>query len=265
MLFALGDHMGKILSGILLFALAVTTYAAQTEAHKADQVIEIGKKRLVEGQSAQDKIDEIGNQTERIVGDYTEVLKVIDSLDVYNHLLQKQLDGQNKEMSVLHRSIANATVVERQIAPLLSRMISDLGRFIKVDMPFLLKERLDRVNKLKKLMVRSDLTLAEKSRRVFEAFQIENDYGRTIEAYKGQLKIESEKFDVEFLRIGRIALIYRDLSRKRTGVWNPAAKNWQAVTGSQYQRHMTKGLKIARQEMAPELLTMPLIVNKEVR
>ena len=257
--------MGKILSGTFLIVLAVTTCAVQSEDHKADQAIGIGKERLVEGQSAQERIDDIGNKTERIVSKYTEVLKVVDSLKVYNHLLQKQLDGQNREMSILHRSISNSSVVERQIAPLLSRMINGLGRFIKLDMPFLLDERLARVNKLKKIMVRADLTLAEKSRRVFEAFQIENDYGRTIEAYKDQLNIDNDKFDVEFLRIGRVALVYRDLSKTRTGVWNTAAKNWQVVTGSQYQRHMTKGLKIARQEMAPELLTMPLIVNKEVR
>jgi hypothetical protein len=260
-----GDNMSKILVGIFSFALAVTTCNAQTEAHKADQAIEVGKERIVEGQAAQEKIDKIGNDTGRIVGDYTEVLKVIDGLDLYNRLLQKQLDSQNGEMSILHRSIANTSVVERQISPLLNRMINDLGRFIKVDMPFLLDERQARVNKLKKLMVRSDLTLAEKSRRVFEAFQIENDYGRTIEAYKGQLEIDSNKLDVEFLRIGRIALVYRDLSGTRTGVWDSSAKNWQAVSGSQYKRYMIKGLKIARQEMAPELLTIPLIVNKEVR
>ncbi len=257
--------MSKALLVTILLLLFAGTCMAQAEDHKADQAIEVGKERITEGQSAQEQIDTISSETEVIVADFTGVLKIVDSLEVYKRLLQKQLDGQDREISALKDSISNVTVIERQIAPLLSRMIDDLGRFIQLDMPFLLQERQARVNKLGQLMERADLTLAEKTRRVFEAFQIENDYGRTIEGYKGQLTIEDDIFDVEFLRVGRIALVYRDISGKRSGTWNLAENNWQPVTGSNYRRHLTRALKIARQEMAPELLTMPLIVNKEVR
>lgn len=254
----------RIALGILP-AFIFATLHAQEPQDSTGEMIEVGKERIELGQTAQARVDEIAKETGEIVEDYTEVLRVTDSLEVYNRLLQKQLDGQNTEIAALKDSISNSTVIERQIAPLLTRMIDDLGHFVELDMPFLLRERRERVEKLRELMERADLTLAEKTRRVFEAFQIENDYGRTIEAYKDELDIDGQSIDVEILRIGRIALVYRDISGEQTGAWNKAEKSWLPVTGSQYRRYMSKGLKIARQEMAPELLPLPLFVNKELR
>ena len=36
-------------------------------------------------------------------------------------------------------------------------------------------------------MTRADVTISEKYRRIVEAYQVEMDYGRTIEAYEGKL------------------------------------------------------------------------------
>jgi hypothetical protein len=49
------------------------------------------------------------------------------------------------------------------------------------------------------------------------------------------------------------------------GFWNNETKSWQALTERQYKRHITKGLKIAREEMSPELITLPIVANIEVR
>ncbi len=70
---------------------------------------------------------------------------------------------------------------------------------------------------------------------------------------------------MDFLRIGRIGLMYRDLAGDRVGFWNNGSKIWQPLTERQYKRHITKGLKIAREEISPELITMPILANIEVR
>ena len=61
------------------------------------------------------------------------------------------------------------------------------------------------------MMERSDVSSAEKFRRVIEAYQIENDYGRTIEAYKGTVPINGNPQEVDFLRIGRVSLAYQSV------------------------------------------------------
>ena len=107
-------------------------------------------------------------------------------------------------------------------------------------------------------MERADLTVAEKTRRVFEAFQIENDYGNTLEAYTGKLDIDDRTFDVDYLRIGRISLLYRTVANDRFGHWDTREKRWIETAESQYRRNIDKGLRIARQEMAPELFSVPV-------
>ncbi|MEM1412937.1 MAG: DUF3450 family protein, partial [Pseudomonadota bacterium] len=85
-----------------------------------------------------------------------------------------------------------------------------------------------------------------------------NDYGRTLEAYKGRLDLGDRSFDVDFLRIGRIALLYRSVGNDRFGHWDKDAGRWVEVDASAFRRNVDKGLSIARQEMAPELFSIPL-------
>ena len=81
------------------------------------------------------------------------------------------------------------------------KMIDALDQFVELDMPFLLEERRQRVAFLRTLLERSDVTVAEKFRRLLEAYEIENDYGRTIESYKGSLDVDGASREVDFLRI----------------------------------------------------------------
>ena len=83
-------------------------------------------------------------------------------------------------MTSIRRQIDEVTNVDRTITPLMFRMIDALEQFVGLDVPFLLSERQQRVAALRALMDRSDATPAEKYRRILEAYEIENEYGRTI-------------------------------------------------------------------------------------
>ncbi len=107
---------------------------------------------------------------------------------------------------------------------------------------------------LRELMGRADVTNAEKYRRILEAYQIENDYGRTIEAYRGTL---ADGRTVDFLRVGRIALIYQTLDADEAAVWDQAARQWVALDSS-YRTAIKQGLRIARKQAAPDMIRLPL-------
>ncbi len=214
--------------------------------------------RIAQNQKAQQQVNRVHGETADLVSQYQTKLKIVDGLKVYNTLLQRQLDAQDRQVETLKSSIANATVIERQMVPLMMRMLDGLEEFIALDVPFLLEEREQRVENLRSLMERADLTVAEKSRRVFEAYQIENDYGRTLEAYKGKLNLADRSYDVDYLRIGRIALLYRSVGNDRFGHWDSRGKRWVETDQSQFKRNVDKGLRVARQEMAPELFTVPV-------
>ena len=80
-------------------------------------------------------------------------------------------------------------VINRQIFPLMERMTDGLDQSVALDIPFLLEERTNRVDGLKLLMSRSDVSVAEKFRKVMEAYQIELDYGSSAEFYKQSLDL----------------------------------------------------------------------------
>ena len=58
------------------------------------------------------------------------MLKQIEGLRVYNRQLEKQISGQRQEMEQLARSIDEVTIIERQITPLMLRMIEGLDQFV---------------------------------------------------------------------------------------------------------------------------------------
>lgn len=246
----------------LLLLLAITPLAAFAQ-DKTQPVIDAGKSRLTENQKAQENVDSVYEKSRSIVEEYQNLLKVTDGLEVYNRILGRQIDSQMAEIKSLNDSISNAAIIERQILPLLTRMLAGLDQFIQLDVPFSLEERKQRVKNLHKLVERSDLSNAEKTRRVFEAFQIENDYGNTIDTYKGKLDIADKTFDVDFLRIGRVALVYRTLGSDHYGYWDRTSQSWRSLTDSVYRRNIDKGIKMARQEMAPELITIPLVISQD--
>jgi hypothetical protein len=137
-------------------------------------------------------------------------------------------------------------------------MIDSLERFIELDVPFLLEERRNRVTGLRSLLGRSDVTVAEKCRRVFEAYQIENEFGRTIESYTGKLELGDASFDADFLRIGRLGLLYSTIGTEKAGFWDIPSQSWQTLANAPWQRMIRDGLKVARQEVAPQLIYLPV-------
>ena len=58
-------------------------------------------------------------------------------------------------------------------------------------------ERSLRIGELRKLMERPDVLTSEKYRRVTEAYQIELDYGHTIEAYEGEITIHDTQLFIK--------------------------------------------------------------------
>ena len=64
---------------------------------------------------------------------------------------------------------------------------------------------------------------------------------------------------MDFLRFGRIALVYQTLDGMEAGVWNQAEKSWEPLDAS-YRTAIRQGLRIARKQAAPDLIRLPLPV-----
>ncbi len=105
-------------------------------------------------------------------------------------------------------------------------------------------------------MERSDVTVAEKFRKVMEAYQIENDYGSSVDFYTESLTIDGATRSFNMLRIGRIGLYFQSDDTRITGRWNNDARQWEIDNSA--RNEVRKGLRMARQLIAPELIIVPV-------
>jgi hypothetical protein len=233
-------------------------------AADVDQLIAVGEQRIADGKSAQMQIDKLWDQAGDVEGQYKQIIKVVDGLNVYNDLLGRQVDNQASEITALTESMDKVSLIERQIVPLMVEMLDSLEEIIRIDVPFLHQERSERLRRLREMMERSDVTAAEKFRQVLEAYEVENDYGRTIEAYKGSLEVAGKNREVDFLRIGRIALLYQTIGGEQTGAWNQAVRSWESQPAEQYKQSVAKGLRVALKQVAPDLLVLPIAAPTQV-
>ena len=224
-----------------------------------DQVTQAGEQRADAGAADQQRIEKVADQTDDLLAQYKTVTKVVDGLNIYNNLLQRQIDNQEAEKLALKESMDNVALIERQILPMMTRMLDSLEDFIQLDTPFLLAERQERLARLREMMERSDVTAAEKFRRVIEAYQIENDYGRTIESYKGSVAIDGNEQEVDFLRIGRVSLSYQSIGGRYTGAWDPASRAFVQLPPETYKANIAQGIRVARKQVAPDLLIVPVM------
>jgi hypothetical protein len=226
-------------------------------AQTVDDVLEADAKRLQLAQASQERINEQVDGTRTLTDQYRAINKEIDGLKVYNRLMTAQVQGQEATLEDIKISMDQVDVINRQIFPLMERMIDGLDQSIALDIPFLKEER------LKALMSRSDVSVAEKFRKVMEAYQIELDYGSSAEFYKQSLDLGSDYGvrDYNMLRVGRIGLYFQSDDSSITGLWDVNQNAW--VVDDEYRSEIRKGLRMARQLIAPELLLIPVQAAKE--
>ena len=246
---------------------AAEAEAATDEDPLAEERAEF--KRVVGARSAgndaasesQQRIDTLSDETDELLAKYRTTWKQIESIDAYNRQMRDLITAQERELASLDDQLDRVQSVSRSVTPLMIRMIDAIEQFVQLDVPFLIEERTERIQGLRALMGRADVTTAEKFRQIMEAYQVENEYGRTIEAYRSTIDIEGRETTVDFLRYGRIALVYQSLDEQQQGAWSQDERKFVPLDSS-YRSALRSGLRIARKQAAPDLIRLPLPAPK---
>ncbi|MBN7826281.1 DUF3450 domain-containing protein [Bowmanella dokdonensis] len=245
---------------ILATSIAIANPSLAQQDQYLEPVVNEAAKINESAAGSQQKINKMTDQIDSKMQQFKVLNKEIEGLNVYNSQLRKQIENQLAEMQDLNGAIDEVSVIERQITPLMMRMIEGLKQFVALDIPFLPDERSRRLADLEALMDRADVAPSEKFRRVMEAYQVEMDYGRTLEAYSGLHTVEGQERDVDFLRVGRTALVYQTRDASMQGIWNKQTRQWEELPDS-YRSQVTKGLRMAKKQLAPDLLMLPVALT----
>ena len=242
-----------------LAGLCVQSGAFAADAEKVNTVISEQVKTEQAAKASQQKIAQLDDETSKMLTEYRQVLAEAQGLKAYNEQLAVQVNSQQQELQQMTQQLGEIETTSREILPLMQRMLTTLEQFVQLDLPFLPDERAGRIGTLKEMMTRSDVSISEKYRRIVEAYQIEMEYGRTVEAYQGKVGDKT----VDFLRAGRVSLLYQTLDGKETGYWDVDKKKW--VVDDSYQDAIKGGLKVAKKQSAPDFLTVAVHAPKEIR
>jgi hypothetical protein len=249
---------------LLAIALASVPASGYAQGTKLERAIEeqIGVDQ--EARASQERVDQLDDETQRLLAEYRRALADAESYTTYAGQLEAQVQSQRNEMAEMDRQLLEVETTSREVLPLMQRMLDTLEQFVALDVPFLLEERTRRVATLREMMTRADVAISEKYRRIVEAYQVEMDYGRTIEAYEGQLAgAGADARTVQFLRVGRVTLLYQALDGSETGYWDAGQKGW--VVDDAYAHGFKEGVAVAKKARAPEMLIVPVPAPSESR
>ena len=231
-------------------------YAQQGTAQAVQSTVNEQNAANKAAAASQSRVNQLDDETQTMLNEYRVTLRETESLRRYNEQLELQIKSQEAEVVSIQQQIEDIERTNREIYPLMQRMIETLDQFVKLDIPFLLEERGKRIATLKEIMNRADVSTAEKYRRLLEAYSIEMEYGRTSDATEGKLGEGDAARTVNFLRIGRTALMYQTLDGDETGYWDVDQKAWVEDNG--YSDDVEHGIKVARKQTAPDLIIAPV-------
>lgn len=247
---------------LLLLPAAVWAAPAAEDPDKLRGLVADDAAVQKDAAATQERIDGLDDETQKLLSEYRRVKNETESLQTYNEQIAAQIPSQVEEMQQLERQLQEVEATSRDVLPLMQRMLATLQQFVELDLPFLPEERKKRVATLLDMMDRANVSISEKFRRIVEAYQIEMEYGRTLEAYEGKLGEGEQARTVQFLRVGRIALMYQTLDQKETGYWDRDKKAW--VIDNEYKLAFAKNIAVAKKLGAPDLLVVPVPAPKEV-
>lgn len=248
---------------VVAASATIATLAAAVAGAQLNQTLQAQMEVDRAAAQSQQRVDQVRDQTLDAAARYAQAMTEAESYEQYNEQLSAQVRSQEEEIASIQQQLLDIEQTNREVQPLMDKMVRALDQFVRLDVPFLIEERTRRVNNLQNMMARADVSISEKYRLILEAYQIELEYGRTLEAYEGTLNAGEEARTVQFVRLGRISLLYRTLDGSEAGYWDANQKQW--VVDNSYAEAVDQALRVANQEGAPELLTVPVPAPQEIQ
>ena len=179
-------------------------------------------------------------------------------MTAYNQQLQAQLQQQQQLRARLQESMTSVRETRMELLPMMKEMVAVLTAFVGNDIPFLWQERQLRLTELKRLLADANVSVADKYRRILEAYQIETEYGDTIETWQAQLPLADSEKTVQLVRVGRVALYYLSLDNRHGGYWDNHTRHWLPLPAS-WLANVQQVQQLAANKIAPTLLDIPLL------
>lgn len=248
------------LKGITLALLAISSFSAQADS--LDNARSIERQTNQVAKNTQQKIDANSDQSFQLQAEVERLQDQVDNLSLYQIHLKKLVASQEAEKVSIDEQLTNIEETRQGVVPLMYHMIDGLQSSLEQGAPVRFASREKRLDELKSLMGRADISDAEKYRRILEAYQIEMDYGSKLGIYEGQIDLsQDDTRQVDLLYVGKVVLLARSKDAQYAWLWSQSQKQWQEVAADQ-KPDINQAYALANKQQAPSLLHLPLSVTQ---
>jgi len=251
------DVLKSMVKASFVSIALVAMISSTASADEIDDLVSKGKSRISSGAASQKRIDDISEQTEKVLAEAHKELKSAEVLKLFNDRLRRTVTAQEGAKQELVQSIEDASLIERQIVPLMFRMIDGLEKFVGLDLPFKQDERMQRIERIRSYLTNANITAAERFRQVLAAYTAESDYGKSIDVYTDQLALSSGNLTVNVLQVGRTGLYYQTLDGNQSGYWDKSSKSWIDLDSS-HNDGITTAIRITQGKESKDLMRLPI-------
>ena len=243
-----------------LLAGGVMGLMLTTPAHaQLDQALQTASRSTAQSAASQQRVADMDDDAGAAKREYGAVLQQIDNIRLFVDQQDIYKQSQTSEIDSLNTQLNTVEQIKRGMSPMMLRMAYKIEDAIKADVPFKLEERLDRVQRLKATLGDPAVSPAEQYRQVLNAYKIEVAYGQGLESYEGSHPTKENSI-VNFLRYGRVSLVYMTKDESEIGRYNMETGSWDPVdTGEALG--IRRAIRIANGEAAPDLVLAPVTVG----
>ncbi len=235
-------------------ALAVLSAPAEAQFRSA---VETSEATARETATSQQRIDQLDDQTARLLNDYRANLKQLEAARRYNASLSRNIEAQERQKTRLAEDIENVEGLQRAMQPLMEDMVARFGELVNADLPFEIETRSQRASRLEGVLSDPDMSAAQRYRLIVEAYQIELEKGRTIGVNECTVGDGEAALSGECLQIGRIALIFKTADDSTLRIWDTGQGDWTNLNRS-YLPDVKYAIRMAKEQTAPDIFFAPV-------
>ncbi len=211
-------------------------------------------------QAIQTRIDQADDETRELLTRLRDAQSSAQRLERYNDRLASTLDEQQQRIDRQQHALETLGETREALPDTMQDMLDRLRALVEADIPFRHDERIARLDGIESALADPSVTEEKRMEQLLSVWRTELDYGSSMDSWRGQLTQDNHQSDVQFLRMGRIGFYYLTPDDEQGGVWKNDDRQWHSLDSAQ-RTAVSRGIRIANDQRAPELLSLPLSIE----
>jgi len=245
---------------ITLFVIVASGLLNSTTALLAASVDDVKKQvssAHAKSAQVQKEIDLLSHEQKSFDQEFLQLTRQLEDIDSYNAALVEKIELSQKNSRSLSLQLDSVANIDREITPLMTQMHQSLAAFVEADIPFLKEYRVSQIQRLGEDIGSPSISVSVKYKKLLEAFFEEDQYAQQMQSYAGSVKIDGLETQVNFLRLGRVALYYQRLDGRSSSLLDRTSGHWNKLDDDS-NAQLNAAIKMASDVAVPKLVNFSL-------